>query len=70
MVSILPMVDLLGNTAVDLFCILSYFRLDTLPLGSTISFFLYYSFMWSVRDKRIDSLACVLSMELSPLDKQ
>ena len=30
MVSILPMVDLLGNTAVDWFCILSYFRLDTL----------------------------------------
>ena len=24
------MVDLLGNTAVDWFCILSYFRLDTL----------------------------------------
>ena len=32
MVSILPMVDLLGNTAVDWFCILSYFRLDTLPV--------------------------------------
>ena len=32
MVSILPMVDLLGNTAVDWFCILSYFRLDTLTL--------------------------------------
>ena len=31
MVSILPMVDLLGNTAVDWFYILSYFRLDTLP---------------------------------------
>ena len=31
MVSILPMVDLLGNTAVDWFCILSYFQLDTLP---------------------------------------
>ena len=30
MVSILPMVDLLGNTGVDWFCILSYFRLDTL----------------------------------------
>ena len=30
MISILPMVDLLGNTAVDWFCILSYFRLDTL----------------------------------------
>ena len=30
MVSILPMVDLLRNTAVDWFCILSYFRLDTL----------------------------------------
>ena len=38
MVSILPMVDLLGNTAVDWFCILSYFRLDTLPLP-----FYYYS---------------------------
>ena len=33
MVSILPMVDLLGNTAVDWFCILSYFRLDTLSLS-------------------------------------
>ena len=33
MVSILPMVDLLGNTAVDWFCILSYFRLDTLVDG-------------------------------------
>ena len=30
MVSILPMVDLLGNTAVGWFCILSYFRLDSL----------------------------------------
>ena len=31
MISILiPMVDLHGSTAVDWFCILSYFRLDTL----------------------------------------
>ena len=33
MVSILPIVDPLGNTAVDWFCILSYFRLDTLPIA-------------------------------------
>ena len=35
MVSILPMVDLLGNTAVDWFCILSYFRLDTLYMDKS-----------------------------------
>ena len=32
MVSIIPRVDLLGNTVVDWICKLSYFRLDTLPL--------------------------------------
>ena len=37
MVSILPMVDLLGNTAVDWFCILSYFRLDTLYYAMSVS---------------------------------
>ena len=32
-VSILPRVDLLENTEVDWFCILSLFRLDTLHVG-------------------------------------
>ena len=43
MVSILPMVDLLGNTEVDWFCILSYFRLDTLCLSvqRTFTFRIY-----------------------------
>ena len=39
MASILPMVDLLGNTAVDWFCILSYFRLDTLLMYILFIFF-------------------------------
>ena len=33
MVSIIPRVDLLGNTVVDWICKLSYFRLDTLPMN-------------------------------------
>ena len=33
MVSIIPRVDLLGNTVVDWICKLSYFRLDTLYVG-------------------------------------
>ena len=32
MVSIIPRVDLLGNTVVDWICKLSYFRLDTLTV--------------------------------------
>ena len=35
MVSIIPRVDLLGNTVVDWICKLSYFRLDTLLLSLT-----------------------------------
>ena len=36
MVSIIPRVDLLGNTVVDWICKLSYFRLDTLTLGAGV----------------------------------
>ena len=46
MVSILPMVDLLGNTAMDWFYILSYFRLDTLigcPTENMIAVFRTYA---------------------------
>ena len=45
------MVDLLGNTAVDWFCILSYFRLDTLHVGIGMYMHVY---------------ACVLKVERVP----
>ena len=45
MVSIIPRVDLLGNTVVDWICKLSFFRLDTLLLasGNKLHLFVYFS---------------------------
>ena len=68
MVSILPMVDLLGNTAVDWFCILSYFRLDTLPNAAKVkgqsSYVRTYAFDF-VRARRGAGRVCTIDLELA-----
>ena len=62
MVSILPMVDLLGNTAVDWFCILSYFRLDTLPDYSYIMRYVLYTGTAVVHAIPAEILFCCLKV--------